>query len=62
VVDFKKKTCHHSDVLTLKPGEKTIIQVKTVNKLTSVELPFEVLSAINAPKSHPTVSLQVVVK
>lgn len=52
----------HSDVLTLKPGEKTVIQVKTVNKLTTVELPFEVLSAINAPKSHPTVSLQAAVK
>jgi hypothetical protein len=52
----------HSDLLTLKPGEKTIIQVKTVNKLTNVELPFEVLSAINAPKSHPTVSWLVAVK
>lgn len=52
----------HSDIITLKPGEKTVIQVKTINKLTSVELPFEVLSAINAPKSHPVVSLQVAVK
>ncbi|MCS3798440.1 Sb-PDE family phosphodiesterase [Niastella sp. OAS944] len=52
----------HSDVLTLKPGEKTVIQVKTVYKLTNVELPFEVLSAVNAPKSHPVVSLQVAVK
>jgi 3',5'-nucleoside bisphosphate phosphatase len=52
----------HSDVLTLKPGDKTVIQVKTVNKLTNVELPFEVLSAINAPKSHPVVTLQVAVK
>jgi 3',5'-nucleoside bisphosphate phosphatase len=46
----------------LKPGEKTVIQVKTISKLTNVELPFEVLSAINAPKSHPVVSLQVAVK
>ncbi|OQP50267.1 Sb-PDE family phosphodiesterase [Niastella populi] len=55
-----KYTFHgHADVITLKPGEKTTIMVKTVNKLTSVDIPFEVLSAINAPKSHPVVTLQV---
>jgi 3',5'-nucleoside bisphosphate phosphatase len=57
-----KYTFHeHADVITLKPGEKTVVMIKTINKLTSVELPFEVLSAINAPKSHPTVMLQVAV-
>jgi len=49
----------HADVFTLKPGEKTVLMVKTINKLNEVELPFEVLSAIHAPKSHPTVTLQV---
>jgi hypothetical protein len=57
-----KYTFHeHADVITLKPGEKTTIMVKTVSKLTSVELPFEVLSAVNAPKSHPVVTLVVAV-
>lgn len=57
-----KYTFHeHADVITLKPGEKTVVMIKTISKLTSVELPFEVLSAINAPKSHPTVTLQVAV-
>lgn len=58
-----KYTFHEdADVITLKPGEKTILMVKTVNKLANVDLPFEVLNGINAPKSHPTVTLQAAVK
>jgi hypothetical protein len=52
----------HSDVITLKPGEKTLVMIKTINKVTEIELPFEILSAIHAPNSHPTVTLQVKVK
>jgi 3',5'-nucleoside bisphosphate phosphatase len=54
-----KYTFHgHSDIVTLKPGEKTMIEVKTKDKLSSVELSFEVLNAIHSPNSHPTVSWQ----
>ena len=52
----------HADVITLKPGEKTLLMIKTINKVTEIELPFEILSAIHAPNSHPTVTLQVKVK
>jgi 3',5'-nucleoside bisphosphate phosphatase len=38
------------------------VMVKTINKVTEIELPFEILSAIHAPNSHPTVTLQVKVK
>ncbi|WP_276483611.1 Sb-PDE family phosphodiesterase [Paraflavitalea pollutisoli] len=46
----------HSDLVTIPAGGKVTIEVKTVNKINSVELSFEVLNAINAPNSHPTVS------
>lgn len=49
----------HSDLVTLKPGEKLQLEVKTKDKLTSMDLSFEVLSAINAPNSHPTVTIPV---
>jgi hypothetical protein len=51
----------HADVITLKPGEKTLLMIKTVNQLTAIELPVEVLSAIHAPNSHPTVTLQATI-
>jgi hypothetical protein len=55
-----KYTFHaHSDIVTLKPGEKTLIEVKTKDKLTSIDLTFEVLNAIHAPNSHPTVTIPV---
>ncbi len=47
----------NSDIITLKAGEKTVIEVKTKEKLKSIEIPFEVLNAVHAPNSHPTVSL-----
>jgi hypothetical protein len=46
----------HADLVTVKPGEKTVIEIRTVQKLSSVDLKFEVLSAVNAPKSHPAVT------
>jgi hypothetical protein len=48
----------HSDIITLKAGEKTMIEVKTKDKLSNIELSFEVLNAIHSPNSHPTVSWQ----
>lgn len=52
----------HSDLVVIPAGEKITIEVKTVNKLTSVDLPFEVLNAINAPNSHPTITLSTPAK
>lgn len=48
----------HADVVTIKPGETKIIEVKTVQRLSSLDLKFEVLSAINAPNRHPQVTLR----
>jgi hypothetical protein len=39
-----------------------LLMIKTINKVTELELPFEILSAIHAPNSHPTVTLSVKVK
>lgn len=40
------------DIITLKPGENNL-EVKTLKRLETLELEFEVLSAVNAPGSHP---------
>lgn len=54
-----KYTFHaDADIVTVKAGEKTTIEVKTKEKLANIELTFEVLNAIHAPNSHPTVALQ----
>lgn len=47
-----------ADIIILKAGEKTVLQVKTKDKLSSIDLNFEVLNAIHAPNSHPAVTLQ----
>jgi len=55
-----KYTFHeHSDIVMVQPGERTHIQVKTKEKLGDLELSFEVLNAIHAPNSHPTVAIPV---
>ena len=48
----------NADIITLKAGEKTTLQIKTKEKLSSIELNFEVLNAIHAPNSHPAVTVQ----
>lgn len=47
------------DVITLQPGDKNILEVKTKQRLAETELKFEVLSAVNAPGKHPLVSWKV---
>jgi 3',5'-nucleoside bisphosphate phosphatase len=47
-----------ADVVTIGPGEKTVVEVKTINRLQSVELKFEVVNAINAPHKHPDIVLK----
>lgn len=47
------------DIITLQPGDKNILEVKTKQRLAETELKFEVLSAVNAPGRHPLVSWKV---
>jgi len=55
-------TLHASgDVVVLEPHETTILQVKTVDRLPSVSLAFEVLNAVTAPNTHPELNLDITV-
>ncbi|HJS56003.1 MAG TPA: Sb-PDE family phosphodiesterase [Chitinophagaceae bacterium] len=49
----------NNDLITLKAGEKTIVEVKTIERKPEISLKFLVLSAVNAPNKHPSVSLNV---
>ncbi|MCB9279801.1 MAG: PHP domain-containing protein [Lewinellaceae bacterium] len=49
----------NSDVLTLKSHEVTTLEVKTLERKDSIELPFEVLNAVVAPNLHPSIQLTV---
>jgi hypothetical protein len=57
----KTEVTFHSDndVVTLKPGDDNLIEVKTKEKQAGVKLTFEILNAVNAPGMHPTVSWEV---
>jgi len=58
-----KYTFHgDGDIITVKPYEKTTIEIKTVEKLNKIEIPFEVLNAVHAPNSHPTVTFLATIK
>jgi hypothetical protein len=50
------------DILTIQPGDKNTLQVKTKDRLATAKLTFEILNAVNAPASHPTVSWTATVK
>jgi hypothetical protein len=53
-------TLHNQyDVVTIEPGDKNVIEVKTKTRLEDVKLDFEVLSAVNAPQKHPVVAWEV---
>ena len=49
----------HSDVVILEAHKTTELQVKTVDRLESVQLMFEVLNGITAPNTHPTITIDV---
>jgi hypothetical protein len=48
-------------VITLGPHSETVLQVKTLERRSSVSLAFEVLNAVTAPGVHPEVVLEVTV-
>lgn len=48
----------HAAVFMIKPGKSTLIQVKTIERLDSVDLPFKVLNAFTAPGENAEVVLR----
>lgn len=48
-----------AEYIVVKAHSQTEIQVKTLAKLPVIQLPFEVLNGILAPKQHPVINLQV---
>ena len=49
---------NNNDIIVLKAGEKTTIEVKTIDRKTEVSLKFLVLSAVNAPNKHPSITIK----
>lgn len=46
-----------ADVVIVKPNTTTRIEVKTRERLADIELPFSVLNAVTAAKTHPRITL-----
>ncbi len=51
-----------ADVIKLEPHSTKRLDVRTIERKTSVDLAFEVLNAVTAPNTHPTVTLKVEVE
>ena len=52
----------HGDLVRIAPNGSTRLQVKTVDRLGAIELPFEVLNAVTAPNVHPLITLEIAVE
>ena len=55
IYDFYNAT----DLVILPAHDDTIVDVRTIDKKRKFELHFEVLSALNAPNSHPVITLDI---
>jgi len=53
---------NNNDMILLKAGEKTTIEVKTIERKPDVSLKFLVLSAVNAPNKHPSITIKTAVE
>lgn len=49
----------HTDVVTIPAMKDTTIQVKTIERMESVELSFRALNVVTAPNKHPEISITV---
>jgi predicted metal-dependent phosphoesterase TrpH len=47
------------DVLTIEPMSVKVLNIKTLEREPSIELPFEVLNAVTAPDQHPQISFDI---
>ncbi len=53
---------NNNDILTIKPGDKNVIEIKTKQRVSHMKMEFEVLNGVNAPGKHPVVSWEVYIK
>lgn len=51
-----------SDVLTVEPNHSKTLEIKTLDRKSSITLVFEVLNAVTAPNTHPEISLTIPVE
>lgn len=51
----------YADIIKVPAGATVTVGVKTIQRLSNLELKFEVLSAVNAPNRHPQITLKGVV-
>ena len=51
-----------NDIITIKPADKNVLEIKTKQRLKTIKLDFEILSAVNAPNTHPVVSWELPVE
>ena len=49
----------HTDLVTIEPMSVNTLQVKTLEKEGSIELPFEVVNAVTAPDEHPLITFHI---
>ena len=53
---------NNNDMITLKAGEKTAVEIKTIERKREVSLKFLALSAVNAPGKHPSITINITVE
>ncbi len=49
----------NADVVMLAPQQATVLHVKTIDRLETVTLEFDVMNAISAPNEHPVLTIEV---
>lgn len=49
----------HTDLVIINPMSVTVLQVKTLDRKNSIELPFEVMNAVTAPGVHPQITFNI---
>ncbi len=52
----------NADIVTVEPNHTTVVQVKVLQNVSFLKLSFNVLNAVTAPKTHPAIEFDVMVK
>ena len=52
----------HTDVITIPAMKDTTIQVKTIERMHSVDLTFRALNVVTAPNEHPEIQIPISVQ